>query len=263
LEGVGINIDRGTFMGLFKKLIKLGYRKSPEFLKSKLKDLFYPYYGQKGEDVLLQSFFEPNYQGFYVDIGAFDPMVFSNTKHFYDRGWRGINIDANPYSIAIFNKKRNRDINVESGVSDVSGELNFYSFGKYSSIAAMNTFDEDAYKLQLKKGFKIEEIRKVKVGSINDILGKYLPQGQHIDFIDIDVEGFEIQILKTFNFEKYAPDYFLIEDPCLNSTGGRGGIYDFMEFSSSPLYKLMHTKGYIVVAKAKYTIIFALKSLFP
>jgi FkbM family methyltransferase len=205
------------------------------------------YYGQCGEDVLLRLFLatDMNYKGFYVDIGAYHPIYLSNTKYFYENGWNGINIDANPISIKDFNEMRKRDINIESGVSDEYGELEYYYFGETSTI---NTFDKkQAKSFEGEFGTKVKEIKKVKVQPINDILEKYLPQGQHIDFLTIDVESFEIRILKSFDFEKYAPDFILVED--LN-------YKNYVSFQKSHLRIFLKEKGYVAVGKTDLTILF-------
>ncbi|GBR77512.1 methyltransferase FkbM family protein [Candidatus Termititenax dinenymphae] len=182
-----------------------------------------------------------------MDIGAYDPVVYSNTLYFYKRGWRGINIDANPCSIKTFRKMRKRDINIESGVSNKYGELDYYVFGKTSP---MNTFNKKLYDQWSKEGMQVKEIKKVPVCPINDILAKNLPSGgQHIDFITLDVEGFELEILKSFNFKKYAPDYFVVEDLDYRDK-------DLIEFQKSQIYFILNKNGYIVVAKTMQTFIF-------
>ena len=70
-------------------------------------------YSQNGEDLILNRFLENKKNGFYIDIGAHHPIRFSNTYLFYKKGWRGINIDAMPGSMDLFNKIRSRDINIE------------------------------------------------------------------------------------------------------------------------------------------------------
>lgn len=207
------------------------------------------YYSETGEDVLLLSYLYPKkgYKGFYIDIGAFHPARASNTYLFYKKGWRGINIDANPYSIKLFNKMRKRDINVNAGISDEIGALNYYSFEKGDSS---NTFDKELYEAWSKTYGKKADIIKVDMCKINDVLEKYLPKGQHIDFITIDVEGFEMKILKSFDYDKYAPDYFVVEDLDYCDKNK-----DFMEFTKSPLYSLLNEKGYIVAAKTWFSIL--------
>ena len=80
-------------------------------------------YAHNGEDVLLNRVFADVANGFYVDIGAYDPVLFSNTYFFYLNGWNGINIEARPGSRAAFQKVRPRDTNLEMGISRTRGEL--------------------------------------------------------------------------------------------------------------------------------------------
>lgn len=74
-------------------------------------------YALQGEDLILREFFEYAKNGFYVDVGAHHPFRFSNTYLFYQSGWRGINIDAMPGSMKLFNRFRPKDINIECGVA--------------------------------------------------------------------------------------------------------------------------------------------------
>ena len=78
-------------------------------------------YSQEGEDLIMEHFLFCKPTGFYVDVGAHHPKKYSNTYRLYRRGWRGINIDANPGSMVEFRRVRPRDINVEAGVGAVSG----------------------------------------------------------------------------------------------------------------------------------------------
>jgi hypothetical protein len=82
-------------------------------------------YSQEGEDMLLERFLEHRHSGFYVDVGAHHPRRFSNTYRLYRRGWRGLNIDANPGSMALFRHVRPRDINIEAAVSSVPQQLTY------------------------------------------------------------------------------------------------------------------------------------------
>ena len=162
-------------------------------------------------------------------------------------GWNGINIDANPDAIAEFNKYRDRDINISCGVSDEYGELDYYYFGEQASI---NTFcKEQAETFEKKFNTKISEIKKMPVQPINNILEKYCSKDQSIDFITLDVEGFEMKILKSLDFTKYAPDYFLVED--LETKGKNIEI-----FKKTILYNFLKGKGYNVVGKTHLTYLF-------
>ena len=86
-------------------------------------------YAQNCEDVLLNRLF-PHNDGFYIDVGAHDPTDLSVTKHFYDKAWTGINIEPAPTAFAKFPLERRRDINLNIGVSDRSGDLEFFDFSE-------------------------------------------------------------------------------------------------------------------------------------
>lgn len=202
---------------------------------------------QEGEDLVLNSFFEnkQNYKGFYVDIGALHPERFSNTNLFYNKGWHGINIDATPHSMDLFNKKRKRDINIECGISDSEGEMIYYSFEE----PALNSFNVDLSEKRIKDGCKLKEKVMVKIKTINNILKDNIKNNNYIDFISIDIEGLELKVLSSFDFKNFSPQFFLIEDLDFCNL-------DISEYGKSPLYVLLKKHDYIPVAKTQRTVIF-------
>ena len=81
-----------------------------------------PCFSSAGEDMILRHLIgSDKMDGFYVDVGAYQPVLSSNTYFFYLNGWRGINIEARPGSQALFDKVRSRDVNLELGISRESG----------------------------------------------------------------------------------------------------------------------------------------------
>ncbi|HWR59941.1 MAG TPA: FkbM family methyltransferase, partial [Thermodesulfovibrionales bacterium] len=96
-------------------------------------------YSQEGEDLILRRIFSNITNGFYVDIGAHHPKRFSNTYLFYRQGWCGINIDAMPGSMKLFNKFRPRDINLEFAVANGNNKMTYYEF----NLPALNSFSKD------------------------------------------------------------------------------------------------------------------------
>jgi hypothetical protein len=114
-------------------------------------------YSQEGEDRVLSSLLFKLHggkhinDGFYVDVGAHHPFLFSNTCLFYKQGWHGINIDAMPGSMAAFQKHRPRDINLESGVGQKAEKLKFFVFNEL----ALNTFDESLAKARCNEAWHI------------------------------------------------------------------------------------------------------------
>ncbi|MCL0077893.1 FkbM family methyltransferase [Peptococcaceae bacterium] len=203
-------------------------------------------YSQEGEDMILRRIFERQKLGFYVDIGAHHPKRFSNTYYFYKKGWRGINIDALPGTKKLFDKERPRDINIEIGVSLQKGEMTYYMFNE----PALNSFNE---KLSLERinttNYKLLEKKKVKVDTLKAILKNYLPQKTQIDFMSIDVEGLDMEVLKSNDWEIFRPKYLLIES--LNS--------DMSKIAECPIYQFLSSVGYKPFAKTFNTYIYKSK----
>lgn len=173
-------------------------------------------YAQHGEDLIFANIFwllnikNPS----YIDIGAHHPINISNTALLYKRGSSGINIEANPNLIDAFNKYRPRDINLNIGVSDKQGNLEFYCIDDYSG---RNTFDKKtAEKFVLENpDFKIREIKTIEVKTINDIIKQYA-NGIYPDLLSIDIEGFDYRVLSSADFSNSFPKVICAEITQLN-----------------------------------------------
>jgi FkbM family methyltransferase len=152
-------------------------------------------YSQEGEDrVLARLLGDTAEPGFYVDIGAFHPMCYSNTCAFYKRGWRGINIDARPGGMELFNRLRPRDVNLELAISDESQTLTYYQFNE----PAFNGFcKEHALRWDGVAQYKIVGTTEIGALPLAEVLAKYLPVGQSIDFLNVDVEGLDEKVLRS------------------------------------------------------------------
>ena len=176
-------------------------------------------YSQFGEDVviwnLLTTQIRKKDKGFYVDVGAFHPRLFSNSKFLSMLGWNGINIDANETSMALFREERPNDINLCCGAAKTKGELTYYKFtdpGAITSQSALNTCcPERAKELQEVYGCKLVATSTVPVLPINTILEEHLPDNQKIDYMNIDVENLDDDIIKSLDLSKYKPTIFSIE----------------------------------------------------
>lgn len=236
-------------MLVFKKLKQL----TPNLLKIILKNFRFKFindqyvnisWSQEGEDLILKRIFENKQSGFYIDIGAHHPKRFSNTFLFYNLGWQGINIDAMPGSMNIFNKIRKRDINLEIGVSEQKEKSKYYIFNDL----AINSFSKDLSDLRDKSpaDYNIKEIKMINTMPLYEILDKYLPAGQSIDFMSVDAEGYDFQVLKSNNWMKYRPKYVLVE--ILE--------FDFNKFSKNEVNCFMSDNGYVFYAKSLNTVFF-------
>jgi FkbM family methyltransferase len=201
------------------------------------------FFGQEGEDLILNRFFGYKNEGFYIDIGAHHPFRFSNTYIFYKRGWRGINIEANPLSIDAFKKHRPNDINLNFGISDKEEELIYYSYNE----PALNTFSEQTLERRhIHKQYKIVSTKKIKLYPLAQILNEYIASGQAIDFMSIDVEGFDLKVLESNNWEKYRPKVIVVES----------FIADLENIKDCPIYQLLSKNNYQIISKIANSCIY-------
>jgi FkbM family methyltransferase len=202
-------------------------------------------YSQDGEDMILKALFEQRkgYKGFYVDVGAHHPVRFSNTKFFYKKGWRGINIEPTPSAIKAFQIFRKRDINLNIGIGPKRGELTFYCFNE----PALNSFSKEVSEKIHQNDSKYQIIRElpIPVLPLSEVFDQHLPKGQSIDFISIDVEGLDYQVLLSNNWDKYQPEVVLVEENV-----------DVDEIGKSPIYQFLKAKGYNFFAKTLRTCIY-------
>ncbi len=205
-------------------------------------------YSQQGEDMILRNIFEGQKKGFYVDVGAHHPKRFSNTYLFYKMGWRGINIDAMPGGMKAFNKIRPGDVNLEVAISNKKETLTYYVFDE----PALNGFSKDLSEERIKKG-NHQVVAKVdlETSTLEEILDVYLPEGQEIDFLSVDMEGFDLHVLQSNNWEKYRPKFILVESL----------EFDMEKMEEDGIYKYTRTKGYSLYAKAVTTLIFKRNSI--
>jgi FkbM family methyltransferase len=197
-------------------------------------------FAQEGEDGVLQRLFERKAAGFYVDVGSHHPQRFSNTYRFYLSGWNGINIDPLPGSKARFDALRQRDINLELGISDSTGELSYYSFEE----PALNTFDP---KVAASRDSRLISKDRIQVLRLSDVLDRHLPPNQKIDFLTIDVEGLDLQVLRSNDWSRYRPAYVLAESL---------GMRDVYQVINSDLHSYMRSQGYSLYAKCVNTLFF-------
>jgi FkbM family methyltransferase len=165
-------------------------------------------YSQCGEDMIIDYIFRLRGISMptYLDIGSYHPWILSNTGYFYQRGCRGINIDANPENIKRFMKQRPGDINLNVGVGDTNGEANFYIM-KDRTLSTLSKNEVDAME---KLGKKLERIETIKIRTLQSILYEY-SNNIFPDFLSIDVEGYELDILKTIDFQVNSPKIICVE----------------------------------------------------
>jgi FkbM family methyltransferase len=199
-------------------------------------------YSQEGEDRVLARVLEQAADGFYVDVGAHHPMRFSNTLLFYRRGWSGVNIDATPGSMRLFEKYRPRDANIEAGIGLTAGTIPFYVFNE----PAINSFDRELSESRNVAPYKIEEIIDVRVLPLKEVLQERLPPKNIPSFLSVDVEGHDLEVLRSNDWSNFRPTYVLAE--CLGAT--------IEEAMQGPVSLFMSSVGYKCFAKTVNTVFY-------
>jgi FkbM family methyltransferase len=196
------------------------------------------FYSQGGEDAIVSNTFSyviPVSNGFYVDIGAYHPYKHSNTQILYKAGWSGVNIDPRPGTKALFDKYRRRDINIEAGIARHDGEMTYFILEEGST---MNSFSRE----NLEKLGVFSQVKKtltIPVFSLMSLLRRF-PQIRDVDYLNIDAEGFELEILEGMDFSDCCPKVISIE---------QNGVFYLSELMSSDVAGFLSKKGYLPYAK--------------
>lgn len=163
-------------------------------------------YSQHGEDLVIDKLLDYKKNGFYVDVGAHDPHRFSNTKRFYKRNWNGINIEPDKKNYNKFVYDRKRDINLNIGIGETNSMINFYKF----TPDTLSTFSEEGAENYKRQGYKFEGIEEIQTKRLEELLAEFCIS-KKIDFMSIDTEGFDMQVLKSNNWERFKPQLICIE----------------------------------------------------
>jgi len=222
-------------------------------VKSSSKDLFQKIsYSQCGEDLIVKFIFDnlnikkPS----YLDIGAHHPFYLSNTALFYKNGSRGINIEPDPTLFKQFLKDRIEDINLNIGIGDKNEILDFYII----SSPTLNTFSKaEAKKYNQEGDYKIQEIKKIEVLSLVQILNK-IKSEEFPQFLSVDAEGVDEIVIKQIDFEKNFPIVICLETISF-STSGKG-------VKNVELINYLVNKGYFVYADTYINTIFVRREIW-
>ena len=226
----------------YLKLLYYLFYRSKIFFPKKSYSLFQ-------ENLFIQNYFKNKSKGFYIDVGCYHPLDGNNTNLLHKKGWNGINLDINFYSIELFNFLRKKDVNIHSGISKKKDELTMYY---RKEINMLNTLDEKIAKIHFRNGFKK---RNVQVNTLNFFISRYFKKLKKIDFLNIDVEGVELNVLKSLNFKQYKPQLICVE--IHNSKNMYDTNYDYLK--SNDIYKYLINKKYKIIWKKKYSFIFEKK----
>ncbi len=201
-------------------------------------------FAQEGEDLILFRLLEHRmaHPGFYIDIGAHHPFRFSNTYLFYCHGWRGINVEPNLVLSNHIRRARPRDITLNCGCGQEASQLTYHMFDE----PALNTFDPAQADSIAAQGYRLEKTATVLVRPLASILEENLPAGTEIDFMTIDTESFDLDVLAGNDWTRFRPGYLLVEilDTALADAG------------SNDVVRFLGEQGYELIGKAVHTAFF-------
>lgn len=215
------NLLKSPIIYYFYKLLKIYRNKKPSL-----------HFGEFGEDIFINRILKNINQGKYVDVGCYHPYKGSLTFELYKRGWNGVNIDVSKTSIDLFNMSRKKDINLNLAISNFDGETYYYEnspINQQNSLIQMN---------------KLQKKIKIKCLTLDTVLNnKNLDE---FDYLNIDVEGSELEVIKGFNLKRFNPKLITIENNDLTID----------EYLKSEVCKILIENDYILVNKIGVTNFF-------
>lgn len=163
-------------------------------------------YSQNFEDVILARALQKVEIGFYVDLGASDSTLGSVTKHFYDNGWSGINVEPNPSSFKSLAQERPRDINLNVGISANPTTSTFYCITENQ----LSTFDRalgEGYLREFPGSYAIE----MEMLTTENLARQIRDLGTEVHFLKVDIEGQEAEVINSWRFDLSSPWIVVIE----------------------------------------------------
>ena len=173
-------------------------------------------FSQYGEDLLIDNILGRPAIGTYIDVGASHPTHLSNTHRFYRRGWSGINVEPNPAKFRAFVTERERDQNLNCAVSDSPGDITFYVL-KPDFWTASREFAESC----TRAGYRLVGEERVAAVPLAQICAKFASR-RGIDFLSVDTDGWDLDVLRSGNWSTYRPRVVLVETNIVGEAAIRG-----------------------------------------
>jgi hypothetical protein len=186
-------------------------------------------YSLNAVDLIVDYIFKNKNNGFYLDVGSQHPISNNNTYLLFKRGWSGINIDLDKKNIDLFNTARPNDINLNLAISSDVAEKKLYFYHDKSPINTLNKVVSDFQTASVK------EIKRIKTTTL-DIALQNLKFNNKIDYMNLDVEGHEMDIFKAFNLSLYKPSVISVEFLDLDMK--------FLEFKNNNLQRIVNSDLY-------------------
>lgn len=220
----------------------------PSYLNRKIKSKKTSY-SLTSIDLVVDYIFKKE-NGIYIDVGCNHPVYNNNTYLLNKKGWQGINIDIDKESVELFNLFRKKDFNINLAASSKKTELEYINFHDKSPINTIKTN-------QNQNLHALEKIRKIKSDTLDSIIEKSPYHNRKIDFVSIDVEGHEIEVIKGFNLKKYKPSIIVIEYLDISLKKIEIKNFNLQNIVNSEIYKMMINSDYHMVNWLHSDLIFA------
>ena len=222
-----------------------------------LKKIYYEKYSKKSYslsnvDLVIERIFKKKKKGIFIDVGCNHPIKYNNTYLLYKKGWSGINIDLDNDSIKQFNELRTRDDNIQTLVTSFDNEEKDLYF--YHDRSAINTISKE---LVESRNNNFNEIKKMKGKSLNSIIEDSKFKNSKIDLMSIDIENYEFDALKNFNFNKYNIDIIVTEITDVKIKNLETYNLSLENIIKSNLYKLLTSNSYKLINWVNADLIFA------
>lgn len=164
-------------------------------------------YSQHYEDLILDRIFQSQKIGLYLDIGCHDPKRNNNTYRLYQRGWSGICVDASADYAEDFKTVRPRDTYVQVGIGkQTNTSMSFYEF----SAPALSTFSIHLARQFQAQGHALVQTVQVPIITLSELCNTHVKERQ-IDLLCLDIEGYDLEALESFDWEKYKPRAICVE----------------------------------------------------
>jgi FkbM family methyltransferase len=218
-----------------------------------LESKIHPTYSQAGEDQLVRVIFQTTRisEPTYLDIGANHPFISNNTYLFYSRGSKGVCIEPEDTSYKLLKKFRNRDVLLQAAIGSTPGTADLFVFP--DPYSGWNTLSkQEAESREQQTGIRIKKVVRIPVMNINEVMRKYF--NPHPNFISLDVEGLDLEILQAIDFERYKPEVICVETVTFSM--------NMEEEKISSISNFLLDKDYFIFGDTHFNTIFCRKDFY-
>lgn len=218
---------------------------------NEVKEIYKFSYSQNGEDIIIKNLFDyvlKVYNPTYLDIGANHPFINNNTYNFYKNGSTGVLIEPDIELHDYLKVARPKDVCLNIGIGiNSTPYIEFYKMDD----KCLSTFSKDQVKFLVNEcNYRMDRAEKIPMLNINHVIEKNFTKCPN--FISLDTEGMDLDILKSFDFDKYTPEVFCVETITFSKEGKGEKVYDIISY--------MESKGYLIWADTHVNTIFVSKS---